>query len=274
MTELSSPRQLSANLARRVLLVVALALGAAGVAFIVRSAMDENWESVAKVAFVEDTRFDYVEAERDRLVGLVEGQAVALVETEEIEHIEFFRPNRETFLDVEVVGSDRAAVLDTSNELADLIVAGDRAIRREGIDLELATRTAQLLDIDAEIALLEAEITEQAEREGVAEANRFLGGPDQTEHLTVELRDAQDQLYLATRYRNALIDRRIAANDRIAELDVQLKVVPADTRVVRPALLGDTPVGPTPLTAAVVAGVSVLALGALVLALRAGEQDS
>lgn len=274
MNELSTPQQLISGIGRRLLIVVVLAIAAAAIAFVVRRGMSEDWESVAKVAFVEDTRFDYVEAERDRLVGFVEDRAAAFLATEEIESIEFFRPNRETFLDVEVVGSDAALVADASNELAELIVAGDQAVRREIVEIELRVQTTQLAEIDGEIVAMQNEIVDQAEREAFAEANRFLDGPEQVEELTVELREAQDQLYLATRYRNALVERQVEATGRIAELDVQLEVVQSETRVVRAALLAETPVGPTPATAALFAGVSMLALGALFLAFAATEDDT
>lgn len=274
MNELSTPKQVVSRIGRRLVLVLTLAVVAAAIAFVVRRGMSEDWESVAKVAFVEDTRFDYVEAERDRLVGYVEERTAALLLTDEIERVEFVRPNRETFIDVEVVGGNAAVVADAANELAELIVEGDQAVRREFLEIEMAARTDQLVQIDAEIVAKQDEIADQAEREAFAEANRFLDGPDEVERLTVELREAQDQLFLATRYRNALLERQVEVTDRIAELDVQLDVVQSETRVVRPALIAETPVGPTPATAALIAGVSVFFLGILLLALFAAEDDT
>lgn len=273
MNELATPKQVITRIGRHLAIVVAVAVLGAAIAFVVRRAMADEWESVAKVAFVEDTRFDYVEAERDRLVGFVEERSAAFRSTEEIDRIEFVRPNRETFIDVEVVGSDAAAVADAANELAGLIVAGDRAVRRESLEIEMAARREQLALIEAEIVTKQDEIADQTEREAFAEANRFLDGPDEVERLTVELRDAQDQLFLATRYRNALLERQVEAMDRIAELDVQLDVVESETRVVRPALVAQTPIGPSPATAAFIAGVSLFFFGVLLLALFATEDD-
>jgi len=71
-----------------------------------------------------------------------------------------------------------------------------------------------------------------------------------------------------------LVERQVEAADQIAELEVQLVVVQSETRVVRPALVAEDPVGPTPATAALFAGLSVLALGALLLALAAAEDDT
>lgn len=274
MNELTRPADTMRRLARRTPVLLLLAVVAGGAAYGVRTAMSESFESVAKIAFVEDTRFDYVEAERDRLVGLVDEQVLALLRDDEIDDITFDRPNRETFLDVVVRADDGARARDVAAELADRIVAEDRAVRSESFTNELDARLLQLADIAAELVEQQDEIAEEGEREAFAEANRFEGDTEQVEELTIVLREAQDRLFLATRYRNALLEQQIDVEERIAELEVALAATEAETRVVRPALVPTSPVGPTPATLGFIVAVAVFALGAVASVLVDHERSS
>lgn len=253
--------------------MVAVAAAAAAVGFVLQSSSAEQYESVAKVAFVEDTRFDYLQAERDRLVGFVEDFVAAELLDDRIVSVDFFRPDRETFIDVVVRGTDARATRDLANAIADRIVLADRGVRTQSISAELSARIDQLADIDDQLAALADEIAEQSEREAFAEANRFEGDVDDVERLTIQLRDAQDRLFLAIRYRNSVVESQLRTSDRIDELQISLDITEAETRVVRPALLASEPVGPTPLVVAFIAGISAFAMCALVVALATTDQE-
>lgn len=274
MNDLARPTLVMRHVVKRAGVLVAIALVVGAIAFVIRTSADDQWEATAKVAFVEDTRFDYVEAERDRLVGLVDERTQTLLAADDVLSITFDRPNRETFLDVVVRAHDPSRASDVANELADRIVAADRDVRSASLTIELEARIAQLADIDADLREQQEQIAEQTEREAFAEANRFEGDTAQVEALTIELRTAQDALFLAIRDRNALSTRKVVVEDRLAELEVLLATTEAETRVVRPALVPQSPSGPSALTVAFVAAVSALAIGALVLALAFPEHEA
>lgn len=273
MNELRGPGHVLGFLWRRAAVIVLVAAVIAGLAFAYRSSQTDEYESVAKIAFVEDTRFDYVQAERDRLVGLVEEFVAQELDSGTVSSIEFFRPDRETFFDVVVRSTDPERSRDVANDVAARIVAADRQLRTESLATELAARSAQLTEIEDELADLDEEIAAQAEREAFAEANRFAGDLDDIERLTIELREAQDRLFLAVRYRNAAVESQIRTRDRITELEIDLDITEAETRVVRPALLPTEAAQPGPVTVAFIAGLSTLALCALGFALASTAAD-
>lgn len=269
---LRGPRHILTKLVRRAIAITAVAAIAATLAFLFESNSVDEYESVARVAFVEDTRFDYLQAERDRLVGFVEDFVAGELLDEDIVGVDFIRPDRETFIDVIVRGTDPEVTRDLANSIADRIVLADRGVRTESISAELSARRVQLKDMDDQLAVLAEEIAVQSEREAFAEANRFEGDASDVERLTIQLRTAQDRLFLAVRYRNSVVDSQLRTADRIDELEIALDLTEAETRVVRPALPASEPLGPAPVTVAFIAGMAALALGVLVVAVASTEQ--
>jgi hypothetical protein len=267
-TELAGPREVGPRVVRRGAILIGAALLAATVGYVISAAGTDTWEATAKVAFIEDTRFDYLDAERDRLVGLVEGQAQELRSQSDVHDIIFDRPDRETFIDVVVTSTEPSLSRDVANELAELTVESDRSVRLVPIERELAARTIQLPEIDSRITALELEMQLETEREAFAEANRYEGDAEQLERLTIQLRDAQDSFFLATRFRNRLDVDRAETEQRIVQLELDRDLIDAELRVVRPALLPEEPAGMSSSSVAVIVGISTLALGAIVLAIR------
>jgi uncharacterized protein involved in exopolysaccharide biosynthesis len=238
------------------------ALVVAAATYAIESSRTEQFEATAKIQFVEDTRFDYVDAERDRLVGYASStDAQGLVNAEGVVSVEYVRPSRETFFDVVVRATDPELAASTANGLAYIIVDAELAAGRERFDREIAALVARNADIEEEMAELQDEVDEASAREAFAEANRFTGDPESVERLTIELRDAQSSLFLMRRFQNRLGVVRDEALIRIGELEVQRSARIAATSVVQPAVAPSDPTAPNPEMAAAVAGSAVATLG-------------
>ena len=248
------------------LIGVLVILGAVA-GYVVAGQGSTEYESTAKIAFIEDTQFDYVDAERDRLIGLVDTDAV--LDRPGVLAIDFDRPDTVTFFDTTVSATSAQVAADTANAVADRIVAGDLALRRAPIDAELAVLADQLAEIASEVDALEAAIAADVAREAFAEANRFEGDADQLERLTIDLREAQDALFLNQRIRNSLADYEIQAERRVAELEAELSGTVADTRVVEPARVPDERSDVSPARGALLAALAVLGVGGIGLAVVA-----
>lgn len=233
-------------------IVAALAVGA--IAFAVGAVRDDIYESTAKIAFVDETRFDYVDAERDRLVGIANSEAGrAITQTAGVREVDYVRPSREEFLDISVRANDPNTASRVANELADLIVAGDLQFQLDPINAELDARRASADAMNSSIAALETEIDTQTKREAFAEANRFADDAASLERLTIELRDAQDALFLAIRERNALLSTQAENSEIIAQLEIEKAAAPERIRVVIPAVEPEDVVPPSPLQLALLA---------------------
>ncbi len=227
-----------------------------------------EYEATAKLAFIEDTRFDYVDAERDRLIGIVDGgDGQAILARDGVIEVDYERPDAVTFLDVIVTATSAELAAGTANDLAELIVAGDLELRLKPLQAEMAVLNSQLTDIDAEIRLLEAEIAEHTATEAFAEANRFEGDAAQLEQLTVELRQAQDALFVAVRERNSLDAYRLDAENRLAGLEADIAGATADTRLVDPAVPADGRSDVTTAEGAIIGVLAALGLGSVSLAM-------
>ena len=261
---------------RGALAVLVLAVLAGLIGAVAGGRGDAEYEATAKLAFIEDTRFDYVDAERDRLIGIVGGvDGQAILARDGLLEVEYVRPDAVTFLDVIVRATSPALAADTANDLAELIVEGDLELRLTPLRAELDVLNAQLTDIDMEIRLLEAEIAKHTATEAFAEANRFEGDAAQLEQLTIELREAQDALFVAVRERNALDTYRLDAETRIAGLEADIAGATAETRLVDPAVPDGSRSDVTASEGAIIGGLAALGLGAVVLAVaRTGRTES
>ena len=255
------------GLAKGVGILAVLVALAAAIAFAAVGRGGAEYEATAKIAFIEDTQFDYVDAERDRLIGLVDLDEV--LARPGVIDVEFDRPDTVTFFDITVTADTADTAADTADDVAEEIVAGDLELRRAPIEAERDVLSDQLDEIASRIAELEAAIAADVEREAFAEANRFEGDADQLERLTIELRQAQDSLFVNQRLRNSLDDYRIRAEERLAELDAELARTTAETRVVEPARIPTERADLSGTTAALLAGLAVLGLGGVGLAIGA-----
>lgn len=217
--------------------MIGLALVVGAVGFAVASMGEPEFSSTAKVAFIEDTRFDYADAERDRLIGHAEGpDGAEITSRPEISAVDYVRPADETFLDVTVTADDPALAAGAANELATLIVARDLELRLEPLVAETAVLERQITDLEGRIAALEDRIAAATQVEAAAEASRFEGSPDDLERLTIELREAQDSLFVDIRERNSLDDYRVRAERRLDEIESDTAGARARTAVVRPGV--------------------------------------
>jgi hypothetical protein len=271
--EVVGPAVVLRSVARLSGAILLAAVAAAGIAYALGVARTDTWESTAKIAFIEDTRFDYVDAERDRLIGHIEDQVNEHRSSPDVAEIRFDRPSRETFFDVIVRTTDPDGSADLANELAEAIVESDRSIRMEPIDREISARRAQLVVLEDQITELEDEMESERTREAFAEANRYEGDAEQLEELTIELRQAQDATFLAARFRNRLDIDRSENEQRLLELEIDRAIVEAEVRVVRPALVPKEDVGPGAWTLALIAGAATVALGAVMAALIAPSRS-
>lgn len=269
-TDPAGPQAVLSYVMRRVGLLVVVALIAAAAAYLISSAREPRFSATAKIAFVEDTRFDYVDAERDRLIGFAESvDGREITARDGIVSVDFERPSLETFFDVEVHARSAELAAVVANDLADVIVAGDLALRVEPIDREAEALADRNLILDAQIAELDESIATSTQAEAFAESVRFSSDPATLASLTIELRESQDARNVAIREKNQLQELRGESVVRIAELEAERTGVVASTRIVRPALESSSPEGPSASLVAVLAALGVFVIGATGLCLAA-----
>jgi hypothetical protein len=249
-----------------VTLVVAGAVGAA--AYALSGRRSSVYESVSRVAFSREQRYEYRDGERDRLVSLLNTDDVAAqTRARSAKSVTYVVPDRQSFIDITVRSYFQVEASRTAKYLATTLVDRNRAEVIAPKQAQSDQLQATSVQREARIAELTTQLGEIAKEEAAAESGRYTGTNAETYAKTIAALDAQRRYQDAFQERSTLIGERLNTQQQIDALSRDIKLLTPDIQVVRPATDPAMVVSPNPerdaAIAAILAGAAafVLVLG-------------